>query len=199
MAREKGLKGIESRERLLAAAAEEFANRGFHETKVSTIVKRAGLTQPAFYLYFPSKEAVFDELVNAFRTRLHALIGSSRFEAQVEAQDVPKRVRMAVETFFRFLEATPHLTRIGLFLAPKAEEIKKELIALIAFNLSAEQQAGYFRSDLSMETVAECLVGIVERLTLSQLLPGIKSPESLASQVVDLLLYGMLSMKHTSA
>lgn len=59
--------------------------------------------------------------------------------------------------------------------------------------MGTEQQAGYFRSELEMETVAECVFGIVERLTLSQLLPRIKEPESLALQVVNLLLYGMFA------
>ena len=32
--------------------AEEFAVNEFHATKVSTIVRKAGVTQPTFYLYF---------------------------------------------------------------------------------------------------------------------------------------------------
>ncbi|WP_423774907.1 hypothetical protein [Aneurinibacillus aneurinilyticus] len=44
-----------------------------------------------------------------------------------------------------------------------------------------------------METVAECVFGIVEHLTLSQLLHGIKEPKSLALQVANLLLYGILA------
>lgn len=193
MTRVKGLKGKESRMRLLTIAADEFANRGFHETKVSTIVTRAGLSQPAFYLYFSSKEAIFDELVNEFRTRLRMLVETSRFTSMVEVQDVPKQLLMTIETIFRFLAATPHLTRIGLFLAPESDQIKEELISLLTDNLRVEQQAGYFRSELEMEIVAECVFGIVERLTLSQLLPGIKEPEGLALQVVNLLLYGMLA------
>ncbi|QRG68889.1 TetR/AcrR family transcriptional regulator [Brevibacillus choshinensis] len=194
----KGLKGKESRMRLLTIAADEFANRGFHETKVSTIVTRAGLTQPAFYLYFSNKEAIFDELVNEFRTRLRKLVQTSRFTPTVEAHDVPKQLLMTLETIFRFLAATPNITRIGLFLAPNSDQIKEELTSLLIDNLRAEQQMGHFRSELAMETVAECIVGIVERLTLSLLLPGIKGPESLALQVVNLLLYGMLANGDTT-
>ncbi|ASJ55435.1 TetR family transcriptional regulator [Brevibacillus formosus] len=194
----KGMKGKESRMRLLTIAADEFANRGFHETKVSTIVTRAGLTQPSFYLYFSNKEAIFDELVNEFRTRLRMLVQKSRFTPTVETHDVPKQLLMTLETIFRFLAATPNLTRIGLFLDPKSDQIKEELTSLLIDNLRAEQQMGHFRSELAMETVAECIVGIVERLTLSLLLPGIKGPESLALQVVNLLLYGMLANGDTT-
>ena len=47
-------RGEESRARLLAAAAREFAQHGYHETKVSTIVADAGVSQPTFYFYFPT-------------------------------------------------------------------------------------------------------------------------------------------------
>ncbi|CEH32308.1 TetR family transcriptional regulator [Aneurinibacillus migulanus] len=193
MAREKGWKGKESRERLLAAAIDEFANQGFHKTKVSTIVTRAGLTQPAFYLYFSSKEAIFDEVVNDFHERLRMMMKTIRMEPGIETEDVPKRVLFAVETLFRFLAENPNLTRIGLFQTPEAKKIKEELAFMVVENLRAEQQAGYFHPDLSMEIVAECLVGIVERLTVSQLFSKKSNAESLAAQVVHLLMYGMFA------
>ncbi|KJD52105.1 TetR family transcriptional regulator, partial [Bacillus amyloliquefaciens] len=84
MGNERGRKGKESRKRLLAVAANEFANRGFHETKVSTIVKRAGLTQPSFYLYFPSKDAIYNELIDGFHANLKNLIESFRLEEGIE-------------------------------------------------------------------------------------------------------------------
>jgi TetR/AcrR family transcriptional regulator, fatty acid metabolism regulator protein len=196
LTREKGWKGKESRQRLLEAATTEFANRGFHETKVSTIVNRAGLTQPSFYLYFASKEAVFDELVKTFRTRLRHLTESARLEDGIGSKDVSQRVFMAVESVFQFLAADPPLTRIGLFLAPESEEIKAELTSLLKENLLAEQKAGYFCSELEMDTVAECLIGSMERLTVTYLLPGIKDPQSLAAQIVHLFMHGMLANEH---
>ncbi len=59
-------------------------------------------------------------------------------------------------------------------------------------NLEAEQRHGYFRSDLDMETVAECLIGMIEHLTDSFLLTGIKDPASLAKTGCESLIYGML-------
>lgn len=112
---------------------------------------------------------------------------------EIEAQDVPKRIFITVETLFRFLSANPHLTRIGLFLNPEADQLKREMVFLVTENMKAEQIEGFFRRELEMEVIAECLIGIVERLTLSQLLPGIKDSESLANQVVNLLLYGMFA------
>ncbi len=45
------------------SAAEEFAEKGFRNASLRTIVRNAGVTTGAFYGYFQSKEALFDALV----------------------------------------------------------------------------------------------------------------------------------------
>ncbi|MET3698852.1 TetR family transcriptional regulator [Bacillus oleivorans] len=187
-----GSKGKESRRRLLETAAIEFATQGFHDTKVSTIVKKAGLTQPSFYLYFTSKEAIFEELVTNFYSNLRKLTESLRLVSGIEQIDVSKRVLAAVESVFRFLGSDPHLTRIGFFLSPEAIQIKSNLTLVLKENLLAEQRLGYFNPELDMDIVAECLTGMIVHLTNSYLLPGTKDSESLAAQVVNLLINGML-------
>ncbi|MCY9374813.1 TetR/AcrR family transcriptional regulator [Bacillus sp. T17B1] len=195
MKSKKGRKGEESRKRLLKAAANEFAIRGFHETKVSKIVKRAGLTQPSFYLYFQSKEAIFEELIADFHSRVRKLTESLLLEGGLNTQDVSKRVLSAVETVFQCLAEDKDVTKIGFFLNPEAKQMKKDLAVVLQDNLEAEQRLGYFHSELDMETVAECLIGMIEHLTDSFLLTGIKDPASLAAQVVNLLIYGMLPIE----
>lgn len=58
-------RGEATRARLLEAAENEFGERGFHGASVASITGRAGLGQGTFYLYFPSKEAIFVHLVDA--------------------------------------------------------------------------------------------------------------------------------------
>lgn len=192
MKSKKRRKGEESRKRLLKAAANEFSIHGFHETKVSEIVKRAELTQPSFYLYFQSKEAIFEELITNFHSRIKKLTESLLLESGLNTKDVSKRVLSAVETVFQCLDEDKDVTKIGFFLNPEAKQMKKDLAMVLKKNLEAEQRLGYFDSELDMETVAECLIGMIEHLTDSFLLTGIKDPSSLAAQVVNLLIYGML-------
>lgn len=193
MMNEKGRKGMESRMRLLEVAANEFANHGFHETKISTIVKTAGLTQPSFYLYFSSKESIFEELISEFHSRLKKLIESVRLEENLKQKDISKRLAEVVEIVFLFLKNDPNLTRIGFCLNPNAELFKADLTKVLMENLQAEQKLGYFRSDLDMEMVAECLSNTIERLTFVYLIPGIKDSKSLATQIVSLFMQGMLA------
>lgn len=60
------------RDRLLAAATDVFAAKGYIATRVSDIVRAAGVAQGTFYLYFASKQAIFEHLIDSFFSRLLA-------------------------------------------------------------------------------------------------------------------------------
>ncbi len=56
------LSETERRQQILAAARAVFNEKGYEDATVSDIVKRAGVAQGTFYLYFPSKKRVVIEL-----------------------------------------------------------------------------------------------------------------------------------------
>jgi AcrR family transcriptional regulator len=56
-------RGQATRARLLDAGVWVFSRKGFHATRVDDIVTRAKTSHGTFYLYFPSKDALFDQLV----------------------------------------------------------------------------------------------------------------------------------------
>lgn len=49
---------------IVKAAAKIFAKKGFHRTKVSDIVKAAGIARGTFYLYYNSKTELFEKLLD---------------------------------------------------------------------------------------------------------------------------------------
>lgn len=192
--RKRGAVGAESRQRLLDAAVEEFAHSGFYQTKISTIVAKAGVTQPAFYLYFQNKEAAFAELVNEFRKGFTEVVRHSHIPPGKDQGGLKRSVVEGLEQIYHYLGSHPDLTKIGLFEAAEAMEIKAEVARLMEQNLIEEQLAGYFRQDVDTAFFAESLLGIVERLTLIKLLPGLESPLALAQQTQDLFFYGILDV-----
>ncbi|WP_411345933.1 TetR/AcrR family transcriptional regulator [Paenibacillus sp. WLX1005] len=192
MAREKGAKGKESRLRLLHAAAKQFAVHGFHATKVSSIVSEAKLSQPAFYLYFESKDAVFEELVEMFRSNLQEVINNSQLPEQPSARhSALDQLCHTIQSMFEYFYSHPDLTRIGFYLSPDADDIKMELVQGIEKMLRAEQRNANFASEIPMSLVAECLVGTIERIVFTQLLPGTISAEQLAINIVQLYVSGL--------
>ncbi|MCM3763886.1 TetR/AcrR family transcriptional regulator [Neobacillus niacini] len=191
--RKKGADGEKSRNLLLHIAAEEFSKNGYHETKISTIVRRANVTQPTFYLYFQSKEAIFQELVDIFREQLVAYVQQSRLETGLEKGSIEKEIKQRLTNLFSFFKEQSELTRIGFYMAKESSEIKSLIAYQIEQNLRKEQQDGYFRTDVDMQTVADSLVGIMERLTETKLLKNLIEPEDLANEIVRLLLFGMIA------
>ena len=53
----------ESRERILAAAADLFRTKGFNATGIDELMSKAELTAGAFYAHFKSKTDLFDEAI----------------------------------------------------------------------------------------------------------------------------------------
>ncbi|MBN2416414.1 TetR/AcrR family transcriptional regulator [bacterium] len=53
----------DKRQRILDAAADLFAERGFHEVKVDEIALRADLSKGTIYLYFKNKEDLFHSII----------------------------------------------------------------------------------------------------------------------------------------
>jgi AcrR family transcriptional regulator len=65
------------REQILTTAAELFAARGFHGVSVSELGAACGITGPALYKHFPSKDAVLAEMLVSISEQLLA-VGRAR-------------------------------------------------------------------------------------------------------------------------
>jgi AcrR family transcriptional regulator len=72
MGRIAGVTAAETRERLLRAAADVFAERGYDGTRVADIAAAAGVSNGALYAHFASKA---DLIVDALRTHGRHLLG----------------------------------------------------------------------------------------------------------------------------
>jgi AcrR family transcriptional regulator len=67
----------ERRRQILAAAKIVFAEAGYHGASIHAIIERAQIARGTFYLYFQSKAAVFDSILDQamadLRGRLHRI------------------------------------------------------------------------------------------------------------------------------
>ena len=142
MGRIAGATGAQTRQRLLRAAADVFARRGYDGTRVADIATEAGLSNSALYAYFTSKAEL---LVGALRTH-----GRRPLEDMVAAD--PQR--SIVDMFMR--------TGVGLREAPDADRylVIEALIAVRRDPEVAESMTGYVRER------AEWMTGLVEQAQL---------------------------------
>jgi AcrR family transcriptional regulator len=73
------------REQLLATAADLFAARGFHGVSVAELGRACGISGPALYKHFPSKDAVLAEMLVSISEELLS-VGRARVAAAADAE-----------------------------------------------------------------------------------------------------------------
>jgi len=68
---------LERRRQIIEAAKAVFADSGYHGASIHAIIERAQIARGTFYLYFESKAAVFDSILDQamadLRARLHRI------------------------------------------------------------------------------------------------------------------------------
>ena len=72
--------------KILRAASEEFADKGFAATKTSDIAAKAGLPKPNVYYYFKSKDNLYREVLESIIEPI--LAASTPFNPDGEPKEV---------------------------------------------------------------------------------------------------------------
>src|SRR5690348_8545093 len=99
---------VETTERILAAAEDEFGNAGYAAARLEDIAESAGLRRPSLLYHFPTKDALYAATVARTFGRLrdelgHAIAGEGSFE---------ERLDRLTGTYVQFLVAHPATARI---------------------------------------------------------------------------------------
>ncbi len=117
----------EAREKIFQAAAAVVGEHGYGEASISKITERAGIAQGTFYLYFDSRQALFDELLPHIGQDIVSYIG----KALHNAADVYEVEERGFRAFFEFLRQSPGFFRLlneAETWAPKAHEKHLKLL-----------------------------------------------------------------------
>jgi AcrR family transcriptional regulator len=88
-----------TRDRILDAALEVFAGKGYHRAIVDDIVRASGTSKGAVYHHFPNKEAVFLALVDDFAERLALAVAAAVGERHGALAKVEGALTAALATF----------------------------------------------------------------------------------------------------
>jgi AcrR family transcriptional regulator len=162
-------RGTRTRQRVLEAAEAVFAEYGYHDASIVKITEAAGVGQGTFYLYFGSKQDVFEELVRDLNRRVrHAMKeASSQGKTRLEAE------LLGFRAYFRFTADHPALYRI----IRQAEFVSPEMLRYHYDRLSS----GYVEAlrsavkrgeiaDLDPEVAAWALMGMGELIGMRWIL-----------------------------
>lgn len=177
--------GERSKQLLLEKAIELFSAHGYHQTKISDIVKAANLTQPTFYLYFHSKESLFNDLNTEFQTSLYEIFNEGLAQLE-DGESIRAQVFHNLKEIFSYFAQNPNLTKIGFYESEEAEAVKSELVNRLVETIIGHNIQCSMLSHIDIRIFVESLLGSIERLTLTNLLTEKRTPEMLAEDIITI-------------
>ena len=167
-----------TRELLLEAALELFAERGFAATTVRQIARAVGVTDAAIYAHFANKQALFDALMEeAGPPLLGRLAGDlGALAEQHPAEAIPATFQALVAAWDQ-----PRVRRFNSLLlrhAPeKTDEALGRVCGLLTPIIGTWMTRGWLRDDASAELLAWELVAPLATIRLSLLHGGADEAE----------------------
>lgn len=112
----------ERRAQILREAAQLFGSHGFNGTTTRDVAARVGLTEAALYRYFPSKEAMYQAILDERMARPDLLEPLEPLAAAGDDRGVFTGLAL---TLLRSVEADPTLLRLVLYSALEGHELSR--------------------------------------------------------------------------
>ena len=184
------------KERIMDAAVVEIAHRGYYQTTVARIAKRAGVADGTIYLYFKNKEEI---LFSLFDRAMGRFINEGRFLLEEPGE--------ATEKLCRIIDL--HLTLVGEdrdqaiitqvelrhslhFMDQLSRAQVGEYLGIIGQVVVQGQQSGEFRAELDPVFAAKAVFGVLDEMATDWVLSRRNTRlESKAGAVADFLLAGL--------
>lgn len=158
------------RARILDAALQTFGAHGYHQTQIKDIIEAAGIARGTFYLYFPSKSAIFLELLDLLLEELRDNITGveTRPGAPPVYDQLLDSIRRMLKTAAdnRALSAIILREAVGLDaeVQQKLEQWYDSLHDYIQESLENGQTMGFLRDDLDTDIAATCVLGSIRQV-----------------------------------
>jgi TetR/AcrR family transcriptional regulator len=152
-----------TRNALLDAAEEIFLKKGFGNTSLSEIAKRAGITKSLIHHYFGSKEGLWREV----KTRRFMHYATRQMEMLQTGQPDAELMKASMSLYFDFLRRNPQIVRIlaWMFLEQDQKEcldLDRELIAKGVEKTRESQQLGVVRGDIDPRFIVFVFIGLCQ-------------------------------------
>lgn len=189
-------RGADKHRRILEAAIEVIAERGYFSARVSEIAARAGVADGTVYLYFKNKEQL---LMAAIEFAFTGFLRAAKSEL-AGVQDARERLRRLASLHLDSLGANrplaivlqTELRQSAKFLGQFSEKHLKEYFDLIRSIIREGQQAGVLRKGLSDKIAANCFFGALDEIATTWVLSDGEYPLGQAAEaVVDVVLLGL--------
>lgn len=190
---------LERRRQIIEAAKAVFADSGYHGASIHAIIERAQIARGTFYLYFQSKAAVFDSILDHAMTDLRGRL--HRIEVGDPAAPPPQvALRDQVVSVFEYIVGDRPLAMLLLSAGhtPDAEAAERldqffgEVRDLLRRALESGMEIGLLRT-VDPRLVAAAMLGLI-RGVIEQIItqPDPPAVDLVVSEMLMVALRGVL-------
>lgn len=165
---------VKSREKIILAAMQMFAQKSFHSTTVSDISKAAGISKGLIYNYFETKEDILKGIVDYMFA-----IGDKIMEESLSKQNPKDELRTMIDQIFQYLDKQSAISRMLIPLALEVgnfnyinEVIEKKMNGYLPKLTGIMKKLGF--ADAKMEAMA--LAVLFDGISLDYNVMGEKFP-----------------------
>jgi TetR/AcrR family transcriptional regulator len=141
----------------------DLSEKGFGNTSLSEIARRAGITKSLIHHYFGSKEGLWREV----KTLRFLHYAERQMEMLRDARPSAELLRASMAFYFDFLRRNPQIVRVlaWMFLEQDVEEcmdIDRELIQMGVEKIRETQKLGQIRSDIDPRFILFSFIGLCQ-------------------------------------
>lgn len=152
-----------TRQCLLQAAESVFMEKGFGNTALSEIARRAGITKSLIHHYFGSKENLWQEI----KQRRMDHYADEQMEMLQATEPTAELLRDSMILYFRFLKANPEIVRIMAWMVLERDsdycpQKQDALIKAGVEKIRAGQAAGNLRQDIDARFLLFTFLGLAQ-------------------------------------
>lgn len=150
---------------ILEAAARVLATGG-EQASMNDVAAAAGVARATLYRYFPSRQALLDELARVAADEAGARLASARVDELAAEEGVRRAVRALVEAGDSFAVVARERVR------PDPEQFEQRVLEPLRRLFERAQGAGEIRADIPKTWLTDALVGLVVSVLSSRPLLG---------------------------
>ena len=203
MQEKRGRNAERSRQEILAAAEQQFGEKGFYGARIDAIAQQSGLNKNMLYIYYGSKEELYRQVLLNMYSRMEE-VERRLLESSLEGAEL---IAELIGAYYDFLEQNPSFVNIlmsenlmqGQFLKQLPHEcIARKTLSDLAARIRKGCDEGVFRADIDekqttvLTMITICFCNFSNRYTLSQLTgcdlndPAVQ--ETRKKQTIDIML-----------
>jgi AcrR family transcriptional regulator len=168
--------------KIIKCAKKEFANRGYSNTSIHFIAKKAGLSVGCLYKYFSSKDELYNFIITSEQNRIKEFLNESIRKCSSQSEKEKEGLR-AWLTYVRNNPGVYKLIWETLFIDPKAfDDYYKNFASSYAYAL---KRSGEISQNDNLMDLSYALIGISNFLGIRLINPKNKITDEEIDRMVE--------------